>query len=75
MKDRIDIKGFHEYLNMFYGSKGVYPIREVTQSETFAAIDHIIKSGQEFEGDTIDREAAANFIFNEEELNKGYGTK
>ena len=69
------LQEFTKYFNSFYGTSGIYPIRDV-QPETIT--EHLKKLQKRFEGyyqftgDSVDREYLRDSIFTSKELKKAY---
>lgn len=68
---------FTEYMNAFYGTKGIYPsTRNLTPLEVAGAVITMLNgTGFTFEGDCFDRERCRDILFSEEEQTIMYQTK
>jgi hypothetical protein len=68
-RDLQELNDFIPYFNSFYGTKGLYPMREVTSKEIIRALCELftIKPDHEFSGDSYDRELIRDIIFGTKE--------
>ncbi len=57
------IEVFYKYFMSFYGEEGIYPIKNFTRMEVKKAIKCI---GNEFIGDSFDREKVRNILKNKQ---------
>ncbi len=66
----IALQSFYDYVTSFYGCRddAVYPLRFTLSEIKRATQEHIRRVGNGFEGDTVDREAVRDIIFEEWQL-------
>ena len=65
------MNAFLKYFNSFYGTNGVYPMRDVSADELAAAVNKI----DDFCGDSFDREKCRDLIFTQDEQAIGYNQR
>ena len=61
------LESFYDYVAMFYGctDDAVYPLRFTMHEIKQASQQHFLRVGNDFHGDTIDREAVRDIILEE----------
>lgn len=69
------LQEFTNYMNDFYGVKGIYPSgRNLTIEQVTEAVEKMpeVFPGATFEGDSVDRERCRDILFSKEELKRMY---